>query len=391
MNMLLSVTLGAAALSLGTSPGPAVWGGGGTVGAGISCKPCIEVILKCTDAQEASGIPFFGRVQNCGNTDLLNIVVTHDNGTPLNPSDDVVVATIPLLSRGAQEGFSGTYQPSVPPGEPSTLVATATGSPPASCGLPDVTASEDATCLSSCSPCLELILKCNDATGGAEIPFFGRVANCGNVDLLNVMVAHDNGTPLDPSDDVLVLVVPLLAPGELEGFSGTYPPSVPAGEPSTLTATAVATPAAICGLKNLTVSQSTTCTQEAAGEGCTPGFWKNHTELWDEASDPIAAAAGFTTDTLFNDFFGLTSAESGFPDSLTMLGAMNLGGGGAFKLARHAVPALLNLAAGLDYDLPDGIADADELVLAIQSAYLTDTFEPLASQLAAANEAGCPF
>src|SRR5262245_66319257 len=115
------------------------------------------------------------------------------------------------------QGFDGIYTPSVPPGEASTLVASAVGSPPPTCGKSDVTASQSATCLSSCDPCVELILKCTDAGPGEPIPFFGRVINCGNVDLLNVMVAHDNGTPGFIGDDVVILVVPLLPPAGLEG------------------------------------------------------------------------------------------------------------------------------------------------------------------------------
>jgi hypothetical protein len=392
MNLLALISLSATALTLGSGdPAQSTLALGGGSGAGVGCNACIDVILKCDDAQTGEELPFVGRVQNCGNVELLNVELTHDNGTPLDTSDDVVYLTLPILPPGEKHGFFGTYAPSVPPGEPSTLVAVGVASPPVGCALPDVTDTAQATCLSSCNPCVQVILKCLDANSGANIPYIGRVANCGNVDLMNVMVAHDNGTPLASGDDVLILSIPLLTPGTSQTFSGSYPPSVPAGEPSTLTATAIGTSPEICGTQDVSDTASTTCTQEAAFEGCTPGFWKNHPELWDEAGDPVAAAAGFTTDTSFNAFFGLTPAESGFPDSLTMLDAVKLGGGGGSKLARHGVPALLNLAAGLDYDLPDGIADAAELAQAIQLAYLTQTFEPLAAQIAAANETGCPF
>ena len=129
------------------------------------------------------------------------------------------------------------------------------------------------------------------------------------------------------------------------------------------------------------------------GEGCTPGFWKNHTGLWNSAGDPIAAAAGFTTTTSFNAFFGLTPAQSGFPDSKTMLGAMQSGGGGGFKLARHGLAALLNLAAGVNVPLPANADTPAELVAAMTNAYVTGVFEPLATQIAAGNNTqpeGCP-
>lgn len=130
-------------------------------------------------------------------------------------------------------------------------------------------------------------------------------------------------------------------------------------------------------------------------EGCTPGFWRNHTSLWDQFSDPVVqgmpAGLQFVTTTGFNAYFGLTPAQSGFSNSLTMLDGVKKGGGGGSKLARHGVAALLNEAAGLNYQLPPGINNFTELRTAIRNAYLTSTFEPLAEQLKDANEAGCPL
>ena len=128
-----------------------------------------------------------------------------------------------------------------------------------------------------------------------------------------------------------------------------------------------------------------------AAQGCTPGYWKNHTSKWDSAADPVAAAAGFTTTTGFNAFFGLTAAQSGFANSVTMLQAIKTGGGGGFKLARHGIAGLLSLAAGLNYSLPSGIANAAALKTAMHDAYVNNVFEPLAENLAKANEAGCPL
>jgi len=125
-----------------------------------------------------------------------------------------------------------------------------------------------------------------------------------------------------------------------------------------------------------------------APTSCSPGFWKNHWLFWDEASDPVASAAGFTTSTSFNAFFNLTAAESGFADSLTMLGALNLMGGDGAKLARHGVAGLLNIAAGLNYSYS---TNAAQLRNEIRNAYLTNTFEPLATDLDLANNDFCPL
>ena len=127
-------------------------------------------------------------------------------------------------------------------------------------------------------------------------------------------------------------------------------------------------------------------------EGCTPGFWKNHTSVWDEVGDPVAAAAGFTTSTSFNEFFSLTEAQSGFLDAFTMEDAVNARGGGGAKLARHGVSGLLNFASGINYGV-SGVADAADLTTQITNAYVTGVFEPLASDIATANmrdHSNCP-
>ena len=67
--------------------------------------------------------------------------------------------------------------------------------------------------------------------------------------------------------------------------------------------------------------------------GCTPGFWKNHTNEW--------AAAGFQTTDSFNGTFVVNA----FNPDRTLLEAVQSGGGGINALGRHAVAALLNAAA----------------------------------------------
>jgi hypothetical protein len=81
-----------------------------------------------------------------------------------------------------------------------------------------------------------------------------------------------------------------------------------------------------------------TCTADVVGgEGCTPGFFKRWTNVWDEASDPISVAVqaavdakgapyvyvagqGVTTQ-LFKNIFGLSDAQmtaAGLATHLTM-------------------------------------------------------------------------
>jgi hypothetical protein len=181
-----------------------------------------------------------------------------------------------------------------------------------------------------------------------------------------------------------------LAPGASASWSCTFN-SAPGSYTNSVSATGDA--GRPCDGTVTSDRATATCTIATCGEGCTPGYWRNHTGRWDSPSDPIAAAAGFTTSTDFYTFFGLTPGVCGLPTSLTMGQAITLGGGGPFKLARHGIAGLLNYAAGLNYTVPGtSITNATELRQAIIDAYNSCTFEPLATQIAAGNETGtCPL
>jgi len=132
--------------------------------------------------------------------------------------------------------------------------------------------------------------------------------------------------------------------------------------------------------------------------GCTLGFWKNHPAIWNEASDPIsqcvaAAIASMggsysgngTTSSSFMTTFGLTPAQmtaAGYSTSLTLLQALNLGGGGFQKLARQGVASLLN-TCGLNGNF---IFNSTQVLQSMHNAVVNGTPEPIASQFANANE-----
>jgi hypothetical protein len=74
------------------------------------------------------------------------------------------------------------------------------------------------------------------------------------------------------------------------------------------------------------------------GEGCTPGFWKNHEADW----------VGFSPGDSFESIFG----RDAFTGDPSLLQVMNLKGGGLNRLSAHAVAALLNAShPNVDYDL----------------------------------------
>jgi hypothetical protein len=88
-------------------------------------------------------------------------------------------------------------------------------------------------------------------------------------------------------------------------------------------------------------------------EGCTPGYWKTHVETW---QDGILVRVGgadklLTPDTLVRDAFDVDFLDNSY-DSLTLLQALNLNGGGVNALLKSAVAALLDSS-----ELPNPIMD----------------------------------
>ena len=120
-------------------------------------------------------------------------------------------------------------------------------------------------------------------------------------------------------------------------------------------------------------------------EGCTPGYWKNHTRSW--------AGTGYTPGQTTGSVF---SGASAFPSlaSQTLLQSLQGGGGpgtlGAAKiLLRAAVAALLNAAhSGVDYPRTSAEIIAD--VNAALASNNRNTMLELASELDDDNNGGCP-
>lgn len=118
------------------------------------------------------------------------------------------------------------------------------------------------------------------------------------------------------------------------------------------------------------------------GEGCTPGFWKNHTNLW------VGFSPGQTLESVFDvpDAFGL--------DSATLLQALSFGGGSgtvgaARTLSRDAVAALLNASALSGYSFT--VAQVISLTNAGYASNDRTTMLNQASAFNSANNLGCPL
>ena len=93
------------------------------------------------------------------------------------------------------------------------------------------------------------------------------------------------------------------------------------------------------------------CEPPTGGEGCTPGYWKNHVENW----GPSGLNPGDDFDTTFGvDYFD--------PD-ITLEEAVHARGGGLKKVARHGTAALINaLHPAVGYP-----ATAAQVIAAVQS------------------------
>ncbi|WP_188619020.1 T9SS type A sorting domain-containing protein, partial [Christiangramia forsetii] len=111
-------------------------------------------------------------------------------------------------------------------------------------------------------------------------------------------------------------------------------------------------------------------------EGCTLGYWKNHTDRW----------GCYSTCTLYSAVFGI-GEDHYVPEELqgkTLLQVLNLGGGGVYNMGRQSVAALLNICHG---DVNYEILTEAELVLYVQDSF--DNAGAAGSYLDELNNAGC--
>jgi hypothetical protein len=121
----------------------------------------------------------------------------------------------------------------------------------------------------------------------------------------------------------------------------------------------------------------TRCPETLGQQGCTPGFWKQsqHFDSW----------TVYTQTDLFDTVFGV----SAFPN-LTLLGTLQLRGGGINALGRHAVAGLLN-AVSPDVNYP---ITSTEVIAATQAAINSGDatlIEQTKNTLESYNQLGCPI
>jgi len=121
------------------------------------------------------------------------------------------------------------------------------------------------------------------------------------------------------------------------------------------------------------------------GEGCTPGYWKNHPEDW---------PAGYNESENVSSVFNVASCASELGGD-TLLEALDYPGGNGKKgaariLLRAAVAAVLN-AAHPDVNYPRTVGDVIDAVNQALASCNRDTMLSLATQLDRDNNEGCPL
>ncbi|SDS53054.1 T9SS type A sorting domain-containing protein [Gramella sp. MAR_2010_147] len=111
-------------------------------------------------------------------------------------------------------------------------------------------------------------------------------------------------------------------------------------------------------------------------EGCTLGYWKNHTDRWCDAYA--------TCDTYGDIYIDAPAAIA----SLSLLEVLNIGGGDIYNLGRQSVAALLNtcsIEVGFTY------SSVESLISDVNDAFANGEAGSFGTYLDGLNQAGCPL
>ena len=366
-------------------------------------NPCWNAEKRCDmDGPVTIDDPFADYVidvNNCGDVDLsVTIIDSAATGLPTMP---VTVPAGQLIS----------YPVSIPvdvetlcEGEGRTVLNSATVSAECLDGTDQGSVEVTATCDVDWPPppSVEFTKECSSATeltAGVFSTDLITINNCGEAtlsyDVNDLQAPYVNGTygPQAPGGDPIEIEVELTVPDCLET-------GVVYELENTVIVTAIGT-----DLDPNVVSA--VCEYECGGgEGCTPGFWKNHPKCWcgfyngNVVDDPNYLVSDLFTrlktdpyDTVDNPE-GRKKRKSNF-DEDTMLEALAYQGGGeldgaARNLLRHATAAVLNACNGnVSYEKTETWI-IDE-VNAKLDAQIIDDIIKLQGDLAGWNEDGCPI
>jgi len=139
------------------------------------------------------------------------------------------------------------------------------------------------------------------------------------------------------------------------------------------------------------ISHYTVCYTEVegAGEGCTPGYWKNHDGSGPQANAWVGYSPAATVGSVFSLIYSAPYASTSLADALNFGGGSGVDGAKR-NLLRAAVAALLNAAhPDVDYELTTAqVIDQVDAALATGNR---STMLALAVTLDGYNNTGCPL
>jgi hypothetical protein len=322
---------------------------------------------------EGAPVQWTYKVTNTGDVPLTGIAVTDDKG---------VAVTCPKTSLQKNESMTCTGSGMAIVGEYHNL-GTATGNPP--CGSP-VSASDPSWYTGKSERAAIDIEKYTngedaDFPTGPKIPVGNPVlwtyivTNTGEVALSNVKVTDNKGVAVSCPKTTLQPGESMTCTGNGTATAGQYANiGTAVGKPPTGSNVTDTDPSHYFG------------EQTGGGQGCTPGYWKNHPDSW----PPTGYSPSQTVKSVF-------AQAASYPSlgNATLLNALSFDGGStlegaAANLLRAAVAALLDAShPGVDYPRTPASVISD--VNAALASNNRDTMLSLASQLDADNNLGCPL
>ncbi|HEV8582732.1 MAG TPA: hypothetical protein VGX68_27000 [Thermoanaerobaculia bacterium] len=318
-------------------------------------------------------------VTNTGDTVLNNVKVTDNRGVAVSCPKTTLQPNEAMTCTGNGTAVAGQYK----------NIGTAVGTPPSG---PNVTATDPSHyfgCVPPPPTCGIKIKKYTnghdaDTAPGPEIPVGDPVhwtyvvTNMGEVALSNVMVTDNRGVAVSCPKTAL-------QPGEAMTCTGNG--TATAGQYENI-GTVVGTAPGGSGLRDSDPSHyyGKLPPPPPQGQGCTPGYWKNHTDSW----PPTGYSPSQKVQSVFNQAANYpTLGNASLLDALSFQGGSTIEGA-AGNLLRAGVAALLD-ASHPNVNYPRTPASVISDVSSALASGNRDTMLGLASRLDADNNLGCPL
>lgn len=316
-----------------------------------------------------SAVQWTYMVTNTGDTALTSLSVTDDQGVDVTCPKTALEAGESMTCTAGGTAVAGQYC------NLGTVSGLAGGSP--------VQASDPA-CYFGVWPAISLEKLTNgedaDTPPGPELAVGSAVlwtyvvTNTGDVPLTQVSVTDDRGVAVTCPKTVLQPGESMACAASGTAVAGQYANlGTASGKPADVPAVTASDPSHYFG-------------RQAGSQGCTPGYWKNHTDSW--------PPAGYSPSQAVDSVFANVNTYYPVLGNATLLDALSFAGGpggqGAAEiLLRAAVAALLNGAhPGVAYPRTAAAVIAEVNTALLQNR---DAMLALAAALDADNNLGCPL